>query len=72
MNDWHVRVWFDHNDLAQGEEQRKWRHPKPDLDLYGVGSTARKDITEALGPSFAAFVRKPVLTSCEATSPHVS
>jgi hypothetical protein len=55
MNDWHVCLWFDHNDPDKSEKKRKLR--KPDQDIYIVGPSTRKDRAEALGLSFVAFLR---------------
>lgn len=57
MNDWRVWIWYDHNDPTKAEEKRKWRHPKAEQDLYGVGPSTRKDRAEVLGLSLVAFLR---------------
>ena len=54
-NDWHVCLWFDHNDPQMSEKQRKYR--KPDQDIYIVGPSTRRDRTEALGLAFVDFLR---------------
>jgi hypothetical protein len=58
MNDWHVFVWFDHRDPTTAETKRKWGARRPEQDIYGVGSPARKARTEALGMAFIAFLRE--------------
>jgi hypothetical protein len=55
MNDWHVTLWFDHNDAA--ESLRRKALPKPDQEVYVVGPRRRKKITEAFGLSFVEFLR---------------
>ena len=56
MNDWHLWVWFSHDDPARTEARRKW-HRKADQDLHGVGPADRKQRTEALGLSLVSFLR---------------
>ena len=55
MNDWHVWLRFNRDEPAKTEKRRTPR--KRDLDLYGIGSPAHKDKTEALGLSVVAFLR---------------
>ena len=57
MNDWHVWVWFDHDDPALSEAQRKWPHPHPDQEICGIGPSDRKEVTEAFGLKFVDFLR---------------
>jgi len=54
-NDWHVWVWFNRNASSRDKKQRTPR--KADQDLYGVGPSTRKPLTEALGLSLVAFLR---------------
>jgi len=77
MNDWHVWVWFSHDDPSRTEARRKW-HRKPDQDLYGVGPTDRKERTEALGLSFVSFLRSAgadlvqgAITTCFVRAPGI-
>jgi hypothetical protein len=53
MNDWHVVLWFDHDDPAKRD---KWSR-KPDQDIYIVGPDRRKEDTEAFGLSLVDFLR---------------
>jgi hypothetical protein len=55
MNDWHVVLWFDHNDAAKSLRQNMLR--KPDQEVYVVGPERRKKTTEAFGLSFVEFLR---------------
>jgi hypothetical protein len=55
MNDWHVVVWFDHNDPRKSEKRGNW--PKPDQDLHIVGPSSQKERAEELGLSLVAFLR---------------
>ena len=55
MNDWHVVLWFDHNDAAKSLRQNMLR--KPDQEVYVVGPDRRKKVTEAFGLSFVEFLR---------------
>lgn len=57
MNDWHVALWFDHNDPIKGEGRRKWNLRKPEQEVYVVGPSAPREHAEALGRRFVRFLR---------------
>jgi len=57
MNDWHVILWFNHDDPAKSEKQKKW-HRKPDQDLYIVGPFRSKKATASFGRDFLSFLEK--------------
>ena len=57
MNDWHVWIWFAHNDPAESQKRRKRGWQKAEQSLYGVGPSGPKAETEALGLSLVAFLR---------------
>jgi hypothetical protein len=37
MNDWHVSIWFDHDDPTKSESKRRigLRHPRQDVHVFG-------------------------------------
>jgi len=55
MNDWHVAVWFDHNDPMKSQKRRQY--PKPDQELFIVGPSGRKQDTEDFALSLVEFFR---------------
>ncbi len=57
MNDWHVCVWFDHNNLAKSEKERRIGLRKPEQDIHIIGPSGPKAKTEALGLALVAFLR---------------
>ena len=57
MDDWHVALWFDHDDPIKSEKERQW-HPKPEQDVYIVGPTRRKKDTASFGMEFVGFLRQ--------------
>lgn len=57
MNDWHVCLWFDHNNLAKSEKERRTGLRNPEQDLRIVGPSGPKAETEALGLALVAFLR---------------
>jgi hypothetical protein len=55
MNDWHVSLWFDHDDRDRSE---RWKHArKPDQDIYIVGPSRRKELTAAFGRELLSFLK---------------
>lgn len=56
MNDWHVAVWYDHDDPAKSQKQNTLK--KPDQDLYIVGMSGAKAETAALGFAVVDLLRK--------------
>ena len=58
MKDWHVFLWFRHNDPADNV-RRKVRK-----QILVVGPSRRKEITEVFGLSFVAFLNEAVRTTC--------
>jgi hypothetical protein len=56
MNDWHVALWFDHDDVSKSEKKQKWGLKKPDQDVYIVGPSTCKAEAEILGLAFVTFL----------------
>jgi hypothetical protein len=56
MNDWHVVVWYDHNDPAKSQKDDMLK--KPDQDLCIIGMSGTKAETSALGHSVLDLLRK--------------
>jgi hypothetical protein len=56
MNDWHVVLWFDHDDPARSQKQQMLG--KPDQDVYIVGPHGSREKTAAYGQSFLDFLRQ--------------
>lgn len=56
MNDWHVVVWYDHDDPVKS--QKKHMLKKPNQDLYIIGMSGAKAETAALGLSILDLLRK--------------
>ncbi|MHC4911379.1 MAG: hypothetical protein ACYTE5_00025 [Planctomycetota bacterium] len=57
MNDWHITIWFDHDDPSKSQKQQDW-HRKPDQDVYIVGPHRRKEDAVAFGRSLLDFLRQ--------------
>jgi hypothetical protein len=57
MNDWHVCLWFDHDDPAENESQSSGKLRKLGQKVYLVGPSTEKKLAEALGISVVAFLR---------------
>ena len=60
MNDWHVVLWFHHDDPARS--QRRQRLRKPDQDPCIIGPSRRKEETAALGLGIVAFLQSAGVT----------
>jgi hypothetical protein len=56
MNDWHVAVWYDHDNSIKSQKKAKWRHP--DQDIYIVGPSGRKQEITNFGHALLDFLRK--------------
>ena len=52
VGDWHVALWFDHDDPAKHVEGSR----KPDQDVYIVGPSGSKEETETFGLSLVDFL----------------
>ncbi len=52
--DWHVRIWFDHDDPAKSEKYKQRR--KPEQDICIVGPYAAKATIESLGCRLVSFL----------------
>lgn len=56
MNDWHVAVWYDHNDPAKSQKDHLLK--KPDQDLCIIGMSGTKAETAAFGHSVLKLLRE--------------
>lgn len=56
MNDWHVALWYDHDDPDKSLKHKNFK--KPDQDVYIVGPSRKKEDTSNFGYSFIDFLRK--------------
>ena len=56
LDDWHVVVWYDHDDPAKSQKQHMLK--KPDQDLYIIGMSGAKAETAALGNSLLDLLRE--------------
>jgi hypothetical protein len=57
MNDWHVAIWYDHNDPTKSERGREWKLRKPDQECYVFGPSAAKEETTLFAHSFITFLQ---------------
>jgi len=49
MNDWHVTLWYDHDDPIKCEQGTKWKLRYPDQEPYCVNYSGPKEKAAALG-----------------------
>jgi hypothetical protein len=54
VDDWSVKVWFDHGDRDRSERRKYAR--KPDQDIYIVGPSRSKGLTFAFGRELLSFL----------------
>jgi hypothetical protein len=54
MNDWSVKLWYDHGDSERSKKHHMLR--KPDQNIYIVGSSRPKEDTVVLGKGFISFL----------------
>ena len=58
VNDWHVVVWYDHDDVAKSQKALSYHSKKPDQDLFIIGMSGAREETAALGHSVLDLLRK--------------
>ena len=57
MDDWHVVVWYDHDDPAKSQQARSYKSKKPDQELFIVGMSGKKETTGAFGHALLGLLR---------------
>ncbi len=63
MNDWHVALWYDHDNPVKSLKERNLK--KPNQDVYIVGSSGKKGDTSKFGYSFIEFLRQAGIALAE-------
>ncbi len=56
VDDWSVALWFEHDDPVKAEQQKHFRNP--DLDIYIVGPTGKKEEIAAFGRNLVEYLRE--------------